>query len=165
MNEKTALLLIGPLNEFLHPDGQIYPLLRESLEATSSVKNIRRLVAEARRLRVPVYYCQHQLTAEGHFASWNHKSKSQKGIEKTGSFRLGSFGGQIYKGLEPDPRNGDVEVSRHWNSRSDATAGFSIQLKDVAEKIVWPTIVDAVSTVDEWSQNIKVKREDGKAQL
>lgn len=117
MAQKTALLLIDPLNEFLHPEGKIYPRLQPSLEASNSIENMRRLIAEARKRKIPIFYCQHQLTPEGHFECWNHKSKSQQAIEKMGSFRLGSFGGKIYKGLEPDPKNGDIEVSRHWNSR------------------------------------------------
>lgn len=117
MPDKTAVLLIDPLNEFLHPDGKLYPLLLESLTSANTVKNIHSVIETARNAHIPIFYCQHQLCEDGEFKSWNHKSKSQRRIEQSGSFRLGSFGGQIYRDMEPDRKNGDVVVSRHWNSR------------------------------------------------
>ncbi|PNP38426.1 hypothetical protein TGAMA5MH_09507 [Trichoderma gamsii] len=44
-----------------------------------------------------------------------------------------------------------IELGYHVTIISDATAGFSVELRDVAEKVVWPTIVDEVLTIDEWS--------------
>lgn len=38
--------------------------------------------------------------------------------------------------------------------RSDATAGFSVQLKEAGEKIIWPTIVDAVLNVEDWAEKL-----------
>lgn len=32
-------------------------------------------------------------------------------------FEGGSWGAQFYEGLEPQVSNGDVVVSKHWNSR------------------------------------------------
>ncbi|KAK5988386.1 putative isochorismatase family YddQ-like protein [Cladobotryum mycophilum] len=201
MSPKTAVLLIDPLNEFLHPDGKLYARLKESLEATDTIKNMHAVIKTARSAKIPIFYCQHQLIEDGQLANWNHKSKSHLTIQKIGSFRVGSFGAQIYQEMEPDRSNGDVVVSRHWNSSSfantdldfqlrqqdithvicvgmvantclestaryavelgyhvtilsDATAGFSVQLKDVAEKIIWPTIVDQVISVDEWAASL-----------
>ncbi|KAK1254128.1 hypothetical protein MKX08_008123 [Trichoderma sp. CBMAI-0020] len=198
MQEKTAFLLIDPLNDFLHPEGKIYPALKASIEATDTVNNLQKFVSTARKSHIPIFYCQHQLHEEGTYHDWSHMSKSQLRIQQTNTFAAGSFGAEIYKGLEPDRSNGDAIVSRHWNSSSfgntdldyqlrqrdithvvcagmvantcleataryaielgyhvtiisDATAGFSVELRDVAEKIVWPTIVDEVLTIDEWS--------------
>lgn len=36
----------------------------------------------------------------------------------------------------------------------DATAGFSVQLHDAAKDIIWPTIVDNVTTVSEWAATL-----------
>ncbi|RFU81508.1 hypothetical protein TARUN_667 [Trichoderma arundinaceum] len=194
MQEKTAVLLIDPLNDFLHPEGKIYPRLKDSLDATDTVNNLQKLVKIARSKKIPVLYCQHQLYEEGQFEDWKHMSQSQLNIQQSKAFSVGSFGAKIHEGLEPDRSNGDAIVSRHWNSSSfantdldyqlrqrdithvvcagmvantclestaryavelsNATAGFSIQLKDVAEKIIWPTIVNGVLTVEDWADKL-----------
>ncbi|GFP58753.1 uncharacterized isochorismatase family protein YddQ [Trichoderma asperellum] len=199
MQEKIAFLLIDPLNDFLHSEGKVYPALKASIEATDTVNNLQKFVEAARSRHIPIFYCQHQLYEEGQFDDWHHMSKSQLRIQQSNTFAAGSFGAEIYKGLEPDHSNGDAIVSRHWNSSSfgntdldyqlrqrdithvvcagmvantcleataryavelgyhvtiisDATAGFSVELRDVAEKVIWPTIVDEVLTIDEWTE-------------
>ncbi|KAM0256017.1 hypothetical protein ACHAQJ_005213 [Trichoderma viride] len=194
MQEKTAVLLIDPLNDFLHSEGKLYPVLKDSIVATDTVNNLQKVVKVARSKKIPILYCQHKLFEEGNFDDWKHMTKSQRSIQESKSFLAGSFGAEIYKGLEPDRSNGDAIVSRHWNSSSfantdldyhlhqrdithvvcvgmvantcleataryavelsNATAGFSIQLKDVAEKIVWPTIVNDVLTLEDWAEKL-----------
>jgi nicotinamidase-related amidase len=117
MQEKTAFLLIDPLNDFLHPEGKVFPALKASIEATDTVNNLQKFVNVARKSHIPIFYCQHQLHEEGSYHGWNHMTKSQLRIQQTNTFAAGSFGAEIYKGLEPDRSNGDAIVSRHWNSR------------------------------------------------
>ncbi|EHK19732.1 uncharacterized protein TRIVIDRAFT_47120 [Trichoderma virens Gv29-8] len=201
MQEKTAVLLIDPLNDFLHPDGKIYGRLKESIDAADTVNNLQKFVKIARSNNIPIMYCQHKLFEEGQFEHWNHMTKSHFSIQQSKAFLAGSFGAEILKGLEPDRSNGDAIVSRHWNSSSfantdldyhlrqrdithvvcagmvantcleatarwavemgyhvtiisDATAGFSVQLKEAAENIIWPTIVDEVLNVDGWAEKL-----------
>ncbi|KAL5084078.1 Isochorismatase-like protein [Trichoderma afarasin] len=201
MQEKTAVLLIDPLNDFLHPEGKVFPALKESIDATGTVDNLQKFVKVARSKKIPIMYCQHKLYEEGNFEHWNHMSKSHYTIQASKAFEAGSFGAEIHKGLEPDKSNGDAIVSRHWNSSSfantdldyhlrqrdithvvcagmvantcleatarwavemgyhvtiisDATAGFSTQLKDAAVNIIWPTIVDEVLSLDAWSEKL-----------
>lgn len=117
MQEKTAFVLIDPLNDFLHSEGKVYPALKASIEATDTVDNLQKFVEAARSRHIPIFYCQHQLYEEGQFDDWHHMSKSQLRIQQSNTFAAGSFGAEIYKGLEPDRSNGDAIVSRHWNSR------------------------------------------------
>ncbi|KAL9474160.1 hypothetical protein ACSS6W_008540 [Trichoderma asperelloides] len=185
MQEKIAFLLIDPLNDFLHSEGKVYPALKASIEATDTVNNLQKFVEAARSRHIPIFYCQHQLYEEGQFDDWHHMSKSQLRIQQSNTFAAGSFGAEIYKGLEPDHSNGDAIVSfgntdldyqlrqrdithvvcagmvantcleataRYAVELSDATAGFSVELRDVAEKVIWPTIVDEVLTIDEWTE-------------
>lgn len=116
MSQRTAVLLIDPLNDFLHPDGQLYPLIKPSLEASNSLEHIKELVAGARDARIPIFYGLHQITKDGTYSGWNHMNASQVKIKQNVAFSE-RFGGQILKELEPQPSNGDVVVSRHWNSR------------------------------------------------
>ena len=75
MQEKTAVLLIDPLNDFLHPEGKLFPALKESIDATDTVDNLQKFVKVARSKKIPILYCQHKLYEEGQFEHWNHMSK------------------------------------------------------------------------------------------
>ena len=116
MSSRTAVVLIDPLNDFLHPDGKLYPLIKASLESSDSLEHMKELVAGAREARIPIFYGLHQITKDGTYSGWNHMNQSQIRIKQNAAFSE-EFGGQILKELEPQPSNGDVVVSRHWNSR------------------------------------------------
>lgn len=117
MSQKAALIVIDPLNDFIHPEGKLYGHLKESIEATDTVKNLIKLIQAARRLQMPIYYSLHQPYSKECFKGWNHMKESHRVIQFSKVFDLGSWGAEIYQGLEPDFKNGDVVVSRHWNSR------------------------------------------------
>ena len=116
MSPRTAVVLIDPLNDFLHPDGKLYPLIKASLESSNSREHMKELVAGAREAHIPIFYGLHQITKDGTYSGWNHMNASQIRIKQNAAFSE-EFGGQILKELEPQPSNGDVVVSRHWNSR------------------------------------------------
>lgn len=112
---KTAVVLIDPYNDFLHPDGKLTPAMKD-LHDRNTIQNMKDLVAKARLHGIPIYYGLHQQWKQDSFNGWRHMTPShvkQQGIQ---FFEEGSFGSQIYEGLEPDPNNGDVIVSKHWNS-------------------------------------------------
>ena len=52
-------------------------------------------------------------------AGWNHASTMQKSKKQAAVFEEGSRGVEIYDGLAPDLKNGDVGVSKHWSSRCE----------------------------------------------
>lgn len=116
MSSHTAFVLIDPLNDFLHPDGKLYPLIKASLESSNSLNHILELVAGARQAHIPIFYGLHQITKDGTYSGWNHMNHSLLQIKKNAAFSE-EFGGQILEKLEPQSSNGDVVVSRHWNSR------------------------------------------------
>lgn len=116
MSSRTAVLLIDPLNDFLHPDGKLYSSIKASLEESNSFEHMKELVAGAREARIPIFYGLHQITKDGTYSGWNHMTEMHVQIKQKMTFSE-EFGGQILKELEPQPSNGDVVVSRHWNSR------------------------------------------------
>jgi len=194
---KTAILLIDPYNDFLHPDGKLYPLLAESLKHTDTVSHIFDLLKAARAHKIPIYYGLHQPFKAGNFDGWKHMMAIHTSQQSGHAFEEGSWGGTIYEGMEPKLENGDVVVSKHWSSSSfqntdlnyqlrqreitkvvlagltsnhcveataryaydlgfettllsDATAGFSNELKTAATDLVWPLFASRVMTVDEY---------------
>ncbi|KAJ6088553.1 Isochorismatase-like protein [Penicillium sp. IBT 16267x] len=127
MNSRAAVVLIDPLNDFLHPDGKLYPLIKASLESSNSLEHMKELVAGAREARIPIFYGLHQITKDGTYSGWNHMNAAQIRTKENAAFSE-EFGGQILKELEPQPSNGDVVVSRHWNSSSFANTDLEFQL-------------------------------------
>ncbi|KAL7917924.1 Isochorismatase-like protein [Trichoderma austrokoningii] len=129
MPYKTALLVIDPLNDFMHPKGKLYPQLHESIEATNTVPNLKKLVDAARLLEVPVFYGLHQPYNERSYEGWNHMKPSHHTIQEYQIFAEGSWGAEIHEGFAPVPSNGDVVASRHWNSSSFTNTDLDYQLR------------------------------------
>ena len=112
-----AVVLIDPYNDFLHPDGKLTPRLAESLNKSNTIQNIKHLLTAVRSKKIPVYYGLHQQFRMGQYDGWKHMTASHQGLRNSKVFEEGSWGAEFYEGLEPDPNNGDVVVSKHWNSR------------------------------------------------
>lgn len=117
MSSNTALLLIDPYNDFLHTQGKLYHILAESIKDTDTITHLHEAVRTARKNGIPIVYCMHQQTNGNTYYGWQNLNKSQTGLKANRVFEEGSFGAQFFEGLEPDVSNGDVVVSKHWNSR------------------------------------------------
>jgi nicotinamidase-related amidase len=113
----TAIVLMDPYNDFLHPNGILYGLVSESLKEKNTIAHLQELVSVARLYKIPLYYGLHQQHKAGFIAGWKHASVSQLGQARTHAFAEGTWGVEIYEGLEPSLANGDVVVSKHWCSR------------------------------------------------
>jgi nicotinamidase-related amidase len=117
MPSNTAIIIIDPYNDFLHPKGKLNGLLADSLKETDTITHLNELVTAARLHKIPIYYGLHQQCKPGFIAGWNHATKMQKSQKESVAFEEGSWGVDIYEGLQPNLANGDVVVSKHWSSR------------------------------------------------
>lgn len=133
MSSNTALLLIDPYNDFLHTQGKLYGILAESIKDTDTITHLQEAVQTARRNRIPIFYCMHQQINGDSYYGWQNLNKSQTGLKAKKVFEEGSFGAKFFQGLEPDALNGDVVVSKHWNSRYVL---MLLELLDVVELII-----------------------------
>jgi nicotinamidase-related amidase len=124
----TAILLIDPYNDFLHPRGKLTHRLSTSLATTSSIAHLTHLVTFAHAHRIPIFYGLHQQVKPGFLQSWTHPADSQTAIANSGAFTKGSWGAEIYEGLEPKVEEGDVVVSKHWCSSSFENTDLRYQL-------------------------------------
>lgn len=111
----TAVVLVDPYNDFLHPDGKLTPRLQD-LQDNDTIKHMEELVSAARHHGIPIYYGLHQQATPATFIGWNRMSTSNKRQAEMLFFEHGTFGAEIYQSLKPDEQNGDVVVSHHWNS-------------------------------------------------
>ncbi len=126
----TAVILIDPYNDFLHPKGKLTPLLATSLNKTDTLTHLKAMVTAARAHKIPIYYGLHQQVRPGFLAGWKHAAASQLSQSEHKAFEEGSWGVEIYEGLEPDVEgNGDVIVSKHWSSSSFQNTDLDYQLR------------------------------------
>lgn len=116
-NENIAIVLVDPYNEFLHQDGKLNHMIRESLDKTNTIPNLHKLLAVARDKTFPIFYCLHQQSHAHSMQGWTMMNATLKGIKAGKVFEEGSWGVEFYDGMAPDAANGDVVVSKHWNSR------------------------------------------------
>ncbi|KAJ9608705.1 hypothetical protein H2200_006476 [Cladophialophora chaetospira] len=129
MANDTAVLLIDPYNDFLHPKGKLNAPVAESLDHTGTIEHLKELVATARKHKIPVFYSLHQQIDAYSYRGWQYMNRSLNAVNDTLSFEKGSWGAEIYDGLEPVVDNGDVVVSKHWNSSSFHNTDLDYQLK------------------------------------
>lgn len=129
MDGNTAILLIDPYNDFLHPSGKANAGIRDSLEKTNTISNIHKLLKIARSKRIPVFYCLHQQSHPHAMVGWKHFTKSLASIKAGEIFEAGSWGVEYYEGMAPDFENRDVVVSKHWTSSSFQNTDLDFQLK------------------------------------
>jgi len=124
----TAVILVDPYNDFLHPNGKMYSALSESLTDTNTISHINDLLTAARAHKIPVYYGLHQQYKPGFFNGWKHMKALHESQMKNKVFEEGSWGAQIFEGMEPKLDNGDVVVSKHWSSSSFQNTDLDYQL-------------------------------------
>ena len=127
MAQRSALVLVDPLNDFLHPNGKLHPLLKESLDTTDTLSNLRTLVEGTRAAKIPIYYGLHQVNKDGTYAGWLHMRANHVRNRDKGVFT--GRGAEIVEGLEPKLSNGDVVANRHWNSNAFKNTDLDYQLR------------------------------------
>lgn len=127
MPSRTALILIDVYNDFLHPDGKAAGRLAPSLKDVDTIAHIQQALKTARSAKIPVYYSLHQQYHDRKYDGFEHWNDMLRAIQATRSFEEGTFGAEIYKGMEPDSSNGDVTISKHWNQR---LACFEVSVDD-----------------------------------
>lgn len=51
----TAIPLVDPLNDFLHPDGKLYASIETSLQDTQGIKHMIEVILTSREARIPIF--------------------------------------------------------------------------------------------------------------
>jgi len=142
MSDNTAVVLIDVYNDFLHPDGKATAALAESLKDTNTIEHIKDAVAAARKAKIPIYYSLHQQYRDGQYTGMKHMNSMLESLQISKAFQTDSWGAKIYEGLDPDPQNGDIIISKHWNQSSfqNTDLDFQLRQRDIT-KIVFMGLV------------------------
>lgn len=114
---KTAVVLVDPYNDFLHEKGGMYGAVIETLKKTDAINHMLQLHSYAKQHGVPVFYALHRQFVEGDLDNWLYPTATNEAIKRFQSFKKGSFGAQVFPGLEPDVTTGDIICEGHMNIR------------------------------------------------
>ncbi|KAF7969959.1 hypothetical protein HWV62_25508 [Athelia sp. TMB] len=124
--EHTAIILLGPYDDFPHANGKMYAPLRDSLASTNTIANVQELAMAARMAQVPIFYGMHPLHGHGQRNRWSGAGSTAVPGDATGDE---SCEADFYDILEPKPSNGDVVSEQHWNHSAFANTDLDSQLK------------------------------------
>lgn len=132
---RTGLLLVDPFNDFLAPEGKLWPFVREVAEAVDLLTHLRQIVAAVRTAGIQVFFVPHHRWEPGDYTQWKHANRTQIASGKRQLFARGSWGGEYHADFQP--RQGEVIVKEHWAQSGFANTDLDHQLKmHGVEKII-----------------------------
>jgi len=99
--DRTALLITDPQNDFLSPDGVTWGVVGENVTANNTVENIERLFVAARDAGIRVFVSPHYYYPTDH--GWQFEGALEKMMHSTGMFdRKGALDLDDFKGSGAD---------------------------------------------------------------
>ena len=117
--EITALLVIGPYNDFISKEGKISDRIRAVAEANNCVPHMLQVLTAARKAKLRVFYALHHRYRPGDYETWKYIAPIQKAAWMHKSFECGTWGGEIRPEFEPKP--GEIVATEHWCSAASLT--------------------------------------------
>jgi nicotinamidase-related amidase len=123
---RTGLLVVDTYNDFLSDGGKLWPQVKAVAEAVGLIAHLRALVSTARQLGIVVFYVPHRRWQEGAYDGWRYPSPWQIESDRTAVCADGTWGGDWYPDLAPQP--GDVVVQQHWGQNGFANTDLNFQL-------------------------------------
>jgi nicotinamidase-related amidase len=126
-NQRTALLVVDPYNDFISEGGKIWPRIKAVAEANNCAPNMLKVLNAAREAKLHVFYAMHHRYRTGDYESWKYVAPIQRAAWKNKSFEYGTWGGKIRVEFAPLP--GEIVAMEHWCSSGFANTDLDLQLK------------------------------------
>lgn len=125
--KKSALILIETQNEWIHPNGRLYPRLEDKELFEESVKNIESSLAYARKIGMPIIHCGLKYQ-KGHPELANGKAGLREAIKHLETFPINDFRSQFYETMTPI--EGEFITSGRTGSSGFAGSNLDIYLRN-----------------------------------
>ena len=125
--EITALLVIGPYNDFISEGGKVWDRLKGVAEANQCVAHMMQVLDAARKTGIRVFYALHHRYRPGDYETWKYIAPIQKAAWERKTFQEGTWGGEIRPEFAPQP--GEIVAQEHWCSSGFANTDLDLQLK------------------------------------
>lgn len=104
--DKTALLVIDPVNDFLSEGGAAYELTKNTLKLHNMIDHLRKAIEGARAKGIPVLFGPMAYTEDDYA---NEQLQKRSGINRmmfeTKMFLAGSWGADFHPDLQPQPED------------------------------------------------------------
>jgi ureidoacrylate peracid hydrolase len=125
--QRTALLVIDPYNDFIAEGGKVWDRLKAVAEANRCVPHMVQVLQAARQAGLRVFYALHRRYRPGDYESWKYIAPIQEAAWSHKTFAYGTWGGEIRREFTPQP--GDIVALEHWCSSGFANTDLDVQLK------------------------------------
>lgn len=133
--DKTALLLVDVLNDFLAPDGKVNGRIQEQIEQVGLINNLQRLISGVRKAGVTVAYAPHGLHDHS-FDDLKYVPVRMQYAMEHHVFWLGEKGSDFFEPFRPEA--GDIISSRHRTFNGFMGTDLDEQLKQRGiEKLIF----------------------------
>lgn len=122
----TALIIIDPYNDFISDGGKLWPLVKNVIEATGTIKNMLNILTTARKRGIKVFYVPHHRWEPGDFMDWKYPTPYQLQSAEFRTFEKDTWGSEFH----PDfaPQKGDIIVKEHWSASGFANTDLDLKL-------------------------------------
>jgi nicotinamidase-related amidase len=132
--DKSALILVDVLNDFLSPEGKINPGIREQIKKVNLIENLGRLITGARKKGLQIVYAPHGLH-EHSFDDMKYVPVRMPRAMEHHMFWGGEFGADFFEPFRP--QEGDIVVGRHRTFDAFMGTDMDAQLKNRGiEKVI-----------------------------
>jgi nicotinamidase-related amidase len=84
VNDRTALVITDPQNDFLSPNGVAWPLVGDNVKANGTIENLARLLRGAKENDIPVFVSPHYYYPSDH--GWNFEGALEALMHNIGMF-------------------------------------------------------------------------------
>ncbi|WP_246040884.1 cysteine hydrolase family protein [Streptomyces cadmiisoli] len=123
---RVGLLLIDTTNEVFHENGKGYPFYKAEFDRIGTFENLKRLLAGARELGIPVFFAPMSYTEED-YTTWKHPAGIHQVMFENRMFQEGSWGAEFHADLSPV--EGEIVIAPHKNIDVLATTDLDVQLR------------------------------------
>lgn len=123
----TGLLLVDPYNDFLAPEGKLWPAAKDVAESVNLLTNLREIVDAARQTGIQIFFVPHHRWEPGDYSKWNYPTQTQISSGNRQMFAKGTWGGEFHTDFLP--QEGDVIIKEHWAQSGFANTDLDYQLK------------------------------------
>jgi nicotinamidase-related amidase len=125
--ESIGLLVVDPYNDFISDGGQVWPQVRDVVEANGCVPHMIQILTAARSAGLRIFFAPHHRWRAGDYETWNFLAPTQEAAARSRVFADGMWGGTFR--AEFTPRPGEIVAQEHWCSSGFANTDLDLQLK------------------------------------
>jgi nicotinamidase-related amidase len=125
--DATGLLIVDPYNDFISQGGQVWPRVRDVVEANGCISHMIETLQAARSAGLRIFYVPHHRWRPGDYETWKYWAPIQEDAARSRVFADGTWGGTFRDEFTPHP--GEIVALEHWCSSGFANTDLDLQLK------------------------------------